>query len=96
MLTKTLKVQSKLARDVESTVGRGLPMYSREHTRLTPRGVEDDGSWMLGSQGLQEVAFLARDGPSATRLLPNYYSTETEYSKRRIKPDLLVSLTNYE
>ena len=35
-------------------MGRGLPMYSRERTRLTPRGVKDDASRILGSQGLQE------------------------------------------
>ena len=75
---------------------RGLPMYSREQTRFILKGVLGDASRILGSQGLQEVALLARNGPSATRLLPNDYYTEIEYSERSMKLDLLVSLANHE
>ena len=69
-------------------------MYSKEPTRLIPRGVMDDACRMLGSQGVQEVAFLARNVPDATRLLPNEYFRKIHFTERSMKPDLHVSLAN--
>ena len=71
-------------------------MYQREFPRFTPRGVKDDAYQMLGSQALQEVAFLARNVAGATPLLSrDFHENRVKREENRTWPSS-VSVANYE
>lgn len=65
MLTKVSEGPIEAGEGGEKQSGKGTAYVLERADAAHTQGVLGDESRILGSQGLQEVAFLARNGPNA-------------------------------